>query len=175
MVSPSNLATQVRDKCGTILFSCLFRCAHRRVLHTESYIIAISCNYKSPSYLYKCLFDRDSLYMWFKYNPWGDDVSRTIPGQHVKVQGHRDLPYLKCWTLVTLGPGSGVPPQLFDPKIFLLVSWSNIILYSMMTSSNGNISRVAGHLWWEFTGHRWIPRTKASDAELWCFLWSAPE
>ena len=22
---------------------------------------------------------------------------------------------------------------------------------------------------------RWIPRTKASDAELWCFLWSAPE
>ena len=26
----------------------------------------------------------------------------------------------------------------------------------------------------EFTGHRWIPLTKASDAELWCFLWSAP-
>ena len=22
---------------------------------------------------------------------------------------------------------------------------------------------------------RWIPLTKASDAELWCFLWSAPE
>ena len=28
---------------------------------------------------------------------------------------------------------------------------------------------------WEFTGHRWIPRTKASDAELGCFLWSASE
>ena len=27
----------------------------------------------------------------------------------------------------------------------------------------------------EYTGPRWIPRTKASDAELWCFLWSAPE
>ena len=26
----------------------------------------------------------------------------------------------------------------------------------------------------EFTGPRWIPLTKASDAELWCFLWSAP-
>ena len=25
------------------------------------------------------------------------------------------------------------------------------------------------------TGPRWIPRTKASDAELWCFLWSASE
>ena len=26
-----------------------------------------------------------------------------------------------------------------------------------------------------FTGHRWIPLAEASDAELWCFLWSAPE
>ena len=44
-----------------------------------------------------------------------------------------------------------------------------------MTSSNGNIFRVTGPLCGEFTGHRWIPITKASDAELWCFLWSAPE
>ena len=43
----------------------------------------------------------------------------------------------------------------------------------MMTSSNGNIIRVTGHLCREFTGPRWIPHTKASDAELWCFLWSA--
>ena len=27
----------------------------------------------------------------------------------------------------------------------------------------------------EFTGHQWIPLTKASDAELWCFLWSPRE
>ena len=27
----------------------------------------------------------------------------------------------------------------------------------------------------EFTGIRLIPKTKASDAELWCFLWSAPD
>ena len=40
----------------------------------------------------------------------------------------------------------------------------------MMTSSNGNIFRVTGHLCGEFTGPRWIPHTKASDAELWCFL-----
>ena len=44
---------------------------------------------------------------------------------------------------------------------------------SMMTSSNGNIFRVTGHLCGEFTGPRWIPRTKASDAELSGFLWSA--
>ena len=29
----------------------------------------------------------------------------------------------------------------------------------MMTSSNGNIFRVTGPLWGEFTGHRWIPLT----------------
>ena len=44
----------------------------------------------------------------------------------------------------------------------------------IMTSSNGNIFRVTGPLCGEFTGHRWIPHTKASDAELWCFLRSAP-
>ena len=35
----------------------------------------------------------------------------------------------------------------------------------MKTSSNGNIFRVTGHLCGEFTGHRWIPRTTASDTE----------
>ena len=44
-----------------------------------------------------------------------------------------------------------------------------------MTSSNGNIIRFTDPLWGEFTDHRLIPFTKASDAELWCFLWSAPE
>ena len=29
---------------------------------------------------------------------------------------------------------------------------------------------VIGHLCGEFTGHRWIPLTKASDAELWSFF-----
>ena len=47
-------------------------------------------------------------------------------------------------------------------------------LQLMMTSSNGNILRVTGHLCGEFAGHRRISLTKASDADLWCFLWSAP-
>ena len=40
----------------------------------------------------------------------------------------------------------------------------------MMTSSNGNIFGVTGSLCGEFTGHRWIPLTKASDAEIWFFF-----
>ena len=38
-----------------------------------------------------------------------------------------------------------------------------------------NIFRVTGALWGESTNHRWIPLTKASDAELRYFLWSVPE
>ena len=45
----------------------------------------------------------------------------------------------------------------------------------MITSSKGNIFRATGPLWGEFTGHRWIPLTKASDAEFLCFLWYTPE
>ena len=40
----------------------------------------------------------------------------------------------------------------------------------MITSSNGITFRVTGHLCGEFTDHRWILRTKASDVELWCFF-----
>ena len=39
-----------------------------------------------------------------------------------------------------------------------------------MTSSNGNIFRGTGPLCGEFTGHRWIPITKANDTEIWCFF-----
>ena len=39
--------------------------------------------------------------------------------------------------------------------------------HCMMTPSNGNIFNVIGPLCGEFTCHRWITRTMASDAELW--------
>ena len=42
-----------------------------------------------------------------------------------------------------------------------------------MTSSNESIFRATGLLCGEFTGHRWILHTKASDAELWCFDFSS--
>ena len=55
--------------------------------------------------------------------------------------------------------------------IFLYCNWSmtdshDNIFCSMMTSSNGNSFRDTGPLCGEFTGHRWIPHTKAGDAEL---------
>ena len=45
-------------------------------------------------------------------------------------------------------------------------SVSGLVSIAMVTSWNGNIFRVTGHLYGEFTGHWWIPRTKASDAQV---------
>ena len=59
-----------------------------------------------------------------------------------------------------------------EKHVHQLQNCINIWLHMM--SSNGNIFRVTGPLCGEFTSHRWIHLTKASDAELWCFLWSAP-
>ena len=69
------------------------------------------------------------------------------------------------------------------PSVCLLVTGmcrqvitnGTIVIVNMMTSSDGNIFRVTGPLCGEFTGHRRIPRIRASDAEIWCFLWPAPE
>ena len=83
------------------------------------------------------------------------------------------------------GPGRGrvadsrsvsVPRGLYEIVVDRLQTGNSIYQYYrelMMTSSNGNFFRVTGPLCGEFTGHRWIPRTKAGDAEL--FLLSTPE
>ena len=68
---------------------------------------------------------------------------------------------------------NGAITNIFATLDIKRVKWAEAV--NMMTSSNGNIFCVTGHLWGEFTGLRWIPRTKASDAELWYFLWSASE
>ena len=45
------------------------------------------------------------------------------------------------------------------------------ISHFVAKTSKRSIFRITGLLWGESTGYRWIPFTKASDAELWCFLW----
>ena len=52
-----------------------------------------------------------------------------------------------------------------------LVLQCNDLNSFMMTSSNRSIYPLCR----EFTGHQLSSLTKASDAELWCFLWWAPE
>ena len=79
-------------------------------------------------------------------------IKTSRPEKHIRLKEFSNLRSVK-WLIACLTPCS-----LF-----------------MMTSSNGNIFRVTGPLCKEFTRHRWISLTKASDAKLWCFLWSAPE
>ena len=67
------------------------------------------------------------------------------------------------------------PVATYCGQFWLCLAWLLYRAYVrqgniMMTSSNWNIFRVTGHLCGEFTGPRWIPLTKTSDAELWCFF-----
>ena len=64
-------------------------------------------------------------------------------------------------TMISLGLYRGwyCVPKAMTTRVFIV------------TSSNGNIFRVIGSLWGETTGHRWIPLTKASDAELRCLFY----
>ena len=65
------------------------------------------------------------------------------------------------------------------PALVQIMAWrrpgAKLLSEPMMVCLLTYIFRVTGHLCGEFTGPRWIPRTKASDAELWYFLWSASE
>ena len=83
---------------------------------------------------------------------------------HFRIQGHI-VPW--SYSLLLFFFRLGSTNSLATPEV--------IMSSLMMTSSNGNIFRVTSYLCGEFTRHRWIPCTKASDRELWCFLWSPPE
>ena len=76
-------------------------------------------------------------------------------------------------------------PQCFINEISLKCSWrssSKVFIGSgnlLTTNSHDGVIKLK-HFprYWpcgEFTAHRWIPLTKAIDAELWCFLWYAPD
>ena len=104
------------------------------------------------------MFERNIKYNWWIYNPISlEDLTYAIVC----------LKYL-CVTWVKQSI------SLLNLTNFVMISnvqRSCIASGHMMTSSNGNIFRITGPL----CGHRWIPLTKASDAKLWWFLWSAPE
>ena len=57
---------------------------------------------------------------------------------------------------------------------FIILSWQTWRKRVELQGQAALINAFIEHfqrIVWEFTGHRWIPHTKASDAEIWCFLW----
>ena len=90
-------------------------------------------------------------------------------------------PVMFVWYTFWNQPSEHMWPILGLFNLHISLSYHSVSIYcqwlhpSMMKSSTGNIFRVSGPLCGEFTGHRWIPLTKARDVELWCVFCSAPE
>ena len=70
-------------------------------------------------------------------------------------------------TCVICGQDFGLEKNI-QPTLNPRLNLCNLI--NTMPSSNEKKIRVTGPLCGDFTGQRWIPRTKASGAEPWCFL-----
>ena len=63
--------------------------------------------------------------------------------------------------------------MLFHIYIFLKMYiwyWCCVVIKDYVLMRDSTVLLCGG-----FTGHQWIPRTKANDAVFWCFLWSGPE
>ena len=91
------------------------------------------------------------------------------------------------------GSGWRLSPKLFRMRVYL-IRWNTFLQGSTHLTFHGGAPTPYIYIscfqddvmkgkyvprYWPFvreiTGHRWIPLTKASDAKLWCFLWSAPD
>ena len=76
--------------------------------------------------------------------------------------------------IISLLIASEITGKLYRFKTTKLTIFPGMHKSTMMTSSNGNLFCVTGHLCEEFTGHRWIPH-KGQWRGAWCSLWSASE
>ena len=114
---------------------------------------------------------------------------------------HRDLPRVMMWKISTPKIRFAFPIIIFMISIYL---WKVLLPYTGRSSCSYSvpvtlrldsscycfINMVMGSRWdhrmetfsvllalcdRDSTGHRWIPLTKANNAELWCLFWSAPD
>ena len=102
-----------------------------------------------------CIFQWCASRGWFiahkNWTSWPvTSASRIIKGQQCDRRFFTMATYERCNNSIPHGLSVMVPSLITR---FLL-------RYTMMTSSDGNISRVTGPLCGEFTDHGWIPLTK---------------
>ena len=98
---------------------------------------------------------------------WMTRLSQTTNHHLTKCRLNSNMSLQSTWTVIWHNVFVSVSTARVD-------SWS-VLENHLMTSTNGNIFHVTGPLWGESSGRRWIPLTKAIDAELLCFLWSMAE
>ena len=105
-------------------------------------------------------------------SPWPNAINtrraETTAVTRLQIMPHSSLCMARCnwdhFTIKTLG-------NCCDIEICKVQKWHKQMHRIMKMSSDGSIFRITGPLCGEFTSHRWIPLTKASNTELWCFLW----
>ena len=87
-------------------------------------------------------------------------------GVEVRLDGH----WSKIVTIDSSAIKENIPRNMHSVYILRKFSWWR----HQMETFSALLALCAGNLR-GIHRPRWIPRTKASDGELWCFLWSAPE
>ena len=83
-------------------------------------------------------------------------VAQVQEGHTLLVTDNTNLPSIKY---------DRTPKKHIDPSTVSRFYSSLYIIHDDVI--RWNIFRVTGPLCGEFTGHRWIPRTKANDAVIW--------
>ena len=91
-------------------------------------------------------------------------------------------------TVVNTVPGAKAPPPQTNPghatgiyfiiyRISPTMSANRFKLSYLLDAWHDDVIKWKHFLrYWSFVrARRWIPHTKASDVELWCFRWSVPE
>ena len=113
---------------------------------------------------------------WFDYFCWNfasnNDLVESSTQRYAskRLQKFWNWPYTQCWKIITVPLNILSSVLLYwEPQHSYLCYQTNhdilpmpiqILLrikHHMMTSSNGNTSRVTGPLYGEFNGHWWIP------------------
>ena len=120
---------------------------------------ACDCYGKSGS----LLLDIGDLDIMISINRWLKQITNEIHANRNTVNRYMGSIYFKF--MCSMACGSKVINRLVRIQ-------HNRNCEFMMRTSNANIFRVTSLFCGEFAGNRWITCTKASDAELSCFLWS---
>ena len=101
-----------------------------------------------------------------------------------QVDFRRFLKFQTCFGFQTIFVNLHQPGSLFLLQSIYLSVCLFVCLFALNKHGGKTCSRHDDVIQWNHFSrywpflrgiHRGIPRTKASDAELWCFLWSAPE
>ena len=153
---------------GLTIHLLLIKLAKCVILYFHFCSNALLYNYNGSSYheMFVCFHSMSRCIP--AYHRWCKAVACKRSCKYMYSNGRSDSILRYCLTIIGI-PIIKIRRSHYRPILIMEIP---ILL---MTSSNGSIFRVTGPLCGEFTGHRWIPLTKASDAELWVFLSFASE